>query len=166
MRGNSDIKAIQLFTGFDDGEIKAFVDAAVRKKVPAGHMFFAMGNSYSSLFIIRSGSVKVVRLGTSDDLPLATLAAGESFGEMSFMDGSRTTGTVSAQGPTEVYEISRRSVDKLLAEKPAIGAKFWRNIALGLKQRLSRANEVIDQYVEIDKVMLRDQSLREYYGRL
>jgi CRP-like cAMP-binding protein len=166
MRGQIDIKAIPLFAEFDDAEVKAVVDAADRRDVPAGHVFFGMGNPNSSLFIIRSGSVKVERLGTSDDMPLATLAAGETFGEMSFMDESRTSAAVSAQEPTEVYEISRASVDKLLAEKPALGVKLWRNIALALKRRLSRANEVIDQYIDINQVLLQDQSLREYYGRL
>lgn len=165
MRRQEEMKLIQLFAGFDDDEIAAFVAAADRKTVPAGHVFFGMGALNSSLFIIRSGSVKVDRIGTSEDIPLATLAAGQTFGEMSCMDGSRTTAAVTAREPTELYEISRVAVDRLLAEKPDLGMKLWRNIALGLKQRLTRADELIDQYVDISQVLLQDQSLREYYGR-
>jgi len=161
-----DTKAIRLLAGFDDDEVNAFVDAAHGKAVPADHVFFGMGNRNSSLFIIRTGSVKVERLGSSENIPLATLKAGETFGEMSFMDGSRTTAAVTALEPTEVYEISRETVDRLLAEKPGLGVKLWRNIALALKQHLIRANEVIDQYIDINQVLLQDQSLREYYGRL
>jgi CRP/FNR family transcriptional regulator, cyclic AMP receptor protein len=166
MRREQDMKAIQLFAGFDNAEIDAFVAAADRRSVPADHVFFAMGKLNSSLFIIRSGSVKVDRLGTSENIPLATLKAGQTFGEMSCMDGSRTTGTVTAQEPTEVFEISQAALDKLLAGNPALGVKLWRNIALALKQRLTSANEVIDQYVDINQVLLQDQSLRDYYGRL
>ena len=166
MSRQKDIKAIKLFAGFDDDEIEVFVAAADRKTVPADHIFFGMGNLNSSLFIIRTGTVKVDRLGTSDDMPLATLKAGQTFGEMSFMDGSRTTAAVTAQEPTEVFEISRESVDKLLAKKPNLGVKLWRNLALDLKQRLTKTNEVIDQYIDINQVLLQDQSLREYYGRL
>jgi CRP-like cAMP-binding protein len=125
-----------------------------------------MGKANSSLFIIRRGSVKVDRLGTSKDIPLATLEAGQTFGEMSFMDGSRTTATVTATELVEVYEISRETVDRLLIEKPKMGVKLWRNVALLLKQRLTRANEVIDQYIDVNEVLLQDQSLREYYSRL
>ncbi len=161
-----DIKAIRLFAAFDDDEIEAFVAAADRKFVPANHVFFGMGSLNSSLFIIRTGSVKVDRLGTADDIPLATLGVGQIFGEMSFMDGSRTTAAVTAREPTEVFEISREFVDKLLNEKPSLGLKLWRNFALDLKQRLTKTNDVIEQYIDINQVLLQDQSLREYYGRL
>jgi CRP-like cAMP-binding protein len=125
-----------------------------------------MGDRNSSLFIICTGSVKIDRLGTADDIPLATLAAGQTFGEMSFMDDSRTTAAVTATEPTEVLEISRESVDQLLDEKPNLGVKLWRNFALDLKQRLTKTNELIDQYIDINQVLLQDQSLREYYSRL
>jgi CRP-like cAMP-binding protein len=125
-----------------------------------------MGDRNSSLFIICTGSVKIDRLGTADDIPLATLAVGQTFGEMSFMDDSRTTAAVTATEPTEVLEISRESVDQLLDEKPNLGVKLWRNFALDLKQRLTKTNELIDQYIDINQVLLQDQSLREYYSRL
>ena len=166
MSRQKDIRSIQLFVGLDDDEIDAFVDTADRKSVPADHVFFGMGNLNSSLFIIRTGSVKVDRLGTAEDVPLATLGAGQTFGEMSFMDGSRTTAAVTAREPTEVFQFSRASVDKLLAEKPTLGVKLWRNFALELKQRLTKTNEVIDQYIDINQVLLQDRSFHEYYGRL
>ncbi len=160
------LRAIQLVAGFDDHEIAAFVDACVRKSVPADHVFFSMGTLNSSLFIIRAGAVKIERLGTVDDIPLATLGTGQTFGEMSFMDGSRTTAAVTATEPTEFLEISRESVDRLLDENPDLAVKLWRNFALDLKQRLTRTNELIDQYIDINQVLLQDQSLREYYSRL
>ena len=166
MHHQENLKAIQLFAGFDDDEIDAFIAAADGKSIPPEHVFFSMGTPNSSLFIIRAGSVKVERLGTSNDIPLATLAAGQTFGEMSFLDGSRTTAAVTAQELTKVYEISRASVDRLLVENPQMGVKLWRNIALSLKQRLTKANEVIDQHIDINQVLLQDQTLREYYGRL
>ncbi|WP_162918259.1 Crp/Fnr family transcriptional regulator [Taklimakanibacter deserti] len=166
MSRREDIKAIQLFTGFDDEEIDAFVDAADRKIVSAGHVFFAVGNLNHSLFIIHSGSVTVARLGSTGDVPLATLKAGQTFGEMSFMDGSRTTAAVTAKGECEVLEISRKSVDRLLDEKPSLGVKLWRNFALDLRHRLAKTNELIDQYMDLNQVLLQDQSVREFYARL
>ncbi len=160
------LRAIQLTAGFDDDEIGAFGDACVRRSVPADHVFFNMGTLNSSLFIICAGSVKIERVGTADDIPLATLGTGQTFGEMSFMDGSRTTATVTATKPTDVLEISRESVDQLLDEKPDLGVKLWRNFSLDLKQRLTKTNELIDQYIDINQVLLQDRSFREYYGRL
>lgn len=160
------LQAIRLFAGFTDAEIDAFVEAAERKSHPADHLFFAMGSANSSLFVICAGAVKIERLGTAGDIPLASLGAGETFGEMSFMDGSRTTASVTAKEPTEVLEITREAVDRLLDDQPGLGVKFWRNLALDLKQRLTRTNEVIDQYIDINQVLLQDRTLREFYSRL
>ena len=110
MSSQENLKASQLFAGFGDDEIAAFVDAGVRRSVPADHVFFRMGDLNSALFIVCAGSVKVDRLGTADDVPLTTLEAGQTFGEMSFMDGSRTTAAVTATEPTEVLEILRETV--------------------------------------------------------
>jgi CRP-like cAMP-binding protein len=160
------LRAIQFFAGFDDDEIGAFVDACVRQSVPVDHVFFSMAALNSSLFIICEGSVKIERIGTAEDISLATLGAGRTFGEMSFMDGSRTTAAVTATKPTDVLVISRESVDQLLDEKPNLGVKLWRNFALDLKQRLRQTNELIDMYIDINQVLLQDQSFREYYSRL
>jgi len=166
MTSREDLKAIQLFAGFDGDEIDAFISAASNRSVPPDHLFFGMGALNSSLFIICVGSVKVERLGTEDDIRLADLGAGQTFGEMSFMDGSQTTAAVIATEPTEVLEISRESVDRLLEGKPELGVKLWRNFALDLKQRLAKTDEVIDQYIDLNQVLLQDQTLREYYSRL
>ena len=166
MSRQDNLGAIRLFAGFGDDEIDAFVDAAVRRTVPAGHLFFRMGDLNSSLFIVCAGSVKVERPGTADDISLATLEAGQSFGEMSFIDGSRTSAAVTTIEPTEVLEISRECVDRLLEEKPDVGAKLWRNFALDLKHRLTKADELIDHYVDINQVLIDNPSLGQYYGRL
>jgi hypothetical protein len=57
-------------------------------------------------------------------------------------------------------------VDRLLRKKPSIAAKLWRNIALDLKERLKVTNEVIDHYIDVNLVLLQDQSFREHYARL
>ena len=73
---------------------------------------------------------------------------------------------MTAAEPTDVVEISRESMDQLLDEKPDLGVKLWRNFALDLKQRLTETNQLIDQYIDINQVLLQDQSFREYYSRL
>jgi CRP/FNR family cyclic AMP-dependent transcriptional regulator len=166
MSRQDELKTIPLLAGFDDQELAAFVGAAQRRSLPADQVVFAMGQRNASLFIIRAGSVKISRFGSAGDMPIATLGAGETFGEMSFMDGSPTTATVTTAEATEVLEISRQSVDELLDGNPELGVKLWRNLALDLKERLTRTDEVIDQYIDISQVLLQDRKLREYYSRL
>ncbi len=82
------------------------------------------------------------------------------------MDDSRTTASVVCAEATEVLELSRETVDGLIDVNAIVALKFWRNLALVLKQRLAKTNEVIDQYVDINQVLLQQESFRDYYDRL
>ncbi len=166
MNSDETLQAIELFSGFDDDEISAFVNATARRSLPPDHIFFSMGSVNSSLFIICTGAVKVERIGTAEDIPLAILEAGKTFGEMSFMDGSRTTAVVTTTEPTEVLEISRESVDQLLDDNPGMGVKLWRNLALDLKQRLSQTNELIDHYIDVSQVLTDNRAFGKVLGRI
>ena len=165
MGSQENLKAIRLFTGFDDADIEAFVEAGARRSVPEGHRFFGMGDPNDSLFVIIAGAVRVDRHGTSEDIPLATLGAGQTFGEMSFMDDSRTTAGVTATESTEFLEVPRAALDGLLEARPDMGAKLWRNFALDLKSRLARTNELVEHYMDINQVLIEEPALRAFYSR-
>ena len=165
MGSQENLKAIRLFVGFDDSEIDAFVAAGLRRAVPEGHRFFEMGASNASLFVILAGRVRIDRIGTGEDIPLATLGAGQTFGEMSFMDQSRTTAGVIATEATEILEVPRTALDRLLEAKPDMGVKLWRNFALVLKSRLARTNELVEHYIDINQVLIENPALRDFYSR-
>ena len=38
-------------------------------------------------------------------------------------------------------------------EHPILAAKLWRGLALALKRRLSRTNELVDHYVDLAQVL-------------
>jgi CRP-like cAMP-binding protein len=160
------LQGMQLFAEFYDAEIKAFVRAAERRAEPAGHVFLRMGTPNASIFIVCQGAVRVERFGAAEDIPIATLGAGQSFGEMSFLDASPATASVTAAEPTEVLVLTRAAVDRMIESYAPLAVKFWRNLALVLKQRLAKTNEVIDQYIDINQVLLQDRTFREYYGRM
>ena len=165
MSSQEDLAAVQLFAGFDKDEIDAFERAGARRSVPADHVFFSMGDRNASIFVVCAGSVRVERIGTAEALPLAILKAGQTFGEMSLMDGSRTTASVTADQPTEVLEISREALDRLLAENLALSVKLWRNLALDLKERLAKTNQLVAHYVDINQVLIEEPELRIFYSR-
>jgi CRP-like cAMP-binding protein len=166
MSTHEPLKAAEIFADFDDQEIADFAAAADRRSVPEGHSFFAMGAANTSLYVVCGGAVRVERIGVADHIPLATLGAGQTFGEMSFMDGSLTTAAVVAAEPTEVLEISRPALDRLLSERPAMCMKLWRNLALELKQRLAKTDELIDHYIDVNQTLLEDAAFREYFSRV
>ena len=165
MNDHQTLKRMQLFADFYDAEIQAFIDQSTRREVPAGHVFLTMGIVNASIFVICKGSVRVERIGTADDVPLATLGAGETFGELSFMDGSPATASVTAAESSEVLELPREAIDGMIQGYAPLAIKLWRNLALLIKERLVKTNEVVDQYIDINQVLLEDRSFRGFYNR-
>ena len=44
--------------------------------------------------------------------------------------------------------------------------KLWRNLALELKQRLTKTDELIDHYIDVNQTLLEDSTFREYFSRV
>ena len=161
MEHGDDLGAVRLFAGFTPDELAMLGSRATRRSVAKGHVFFRLGDANRSLFVLTRGAVQVERLGTSEKVLIAGLRPGQSFGEMSFLDGSRATATVTASETSDAYEISHPALVALLAERPELCAKFWRNLALELKARLVETNKLVDDYADVQQVLIDNPDLRE-----
>ncbi len=98
-------------------------ELTVRKFKDKQHLI-EEGDSGDSMFIIRSGRTRVVAHMLGRELALALLGEGDVFGEVGFLTGRPRTAAVIADGPVEVYEISRLNIEKLIETNPEIMAKI------------------------------------------
>ena len=112
-----------------------------------------MGASNESLFVVLSGSVCLERPGTEADIELRKLSSGETFGEMSFIDNSRTIAKVRAIKRTEVLELNSTDFQRILTEQPALASKLWRNLALDFKRRIAITTDLVDYYADLSQVL-------------
>jgi CRP-like cAMP-binding protein len=67
---------------------------------------------------------------------LAILAAGEFFGEMSFVDGAPTSAKAVADEPTRLKVIDEAIVDTMAKSDPSFVGRLYRSIAAILVERL------------------------------
>ena len=155
-----------LLAGFLPDEVAAVAAAGKRHSLPGGQAFLRMGGTNASLFIVLTGAVDVERIATGDPVKLATLRPGQSFGEMTFVEPGRVTATVSAVGPTEVLELVSSTFAELFAQDPPLAAKFWRNLTVELKRRLASADELVDHYADLSRVLVDNPSFRELCGNV
>ena len=73
-----------------------------------GHVFFAQGAPAADLYIIRSGSVRIVRTTAQGEIvELATLGAGDVFGEMGLFAPGPRSATAVADGSVEIEVVDR-----------------------------------------------------------
>ncbi len=95
-----------------------------------------------ALYILREGAAVVRRRdpATGVEKELATLTAGELFGEMSLIDDHLASADVVARGPVELVVIPRTEFEKLLAADDKLAIKVYRCFCAALVGRLRKAN--------------------------
>ncbi len=98
-------------------------DLTVRKYRDKEHVI-EEGDSGDSMYVIRSGRTRVVAHMLGRELELAVLSEGDVFGEVGFLTGRPRTAAVIADGPVEVYEISRLNIEKLIETNPEVIGKI------------------------------------------
>jgi CRP/FNR family cyclic AMP-dependent transcriptional regulator len=72
-----------------------------------GAVIFTQGDAAADLFLIRSGEVRLVRTSGVSDETLATLGAGDFFGEMAVFDPGPRSATAIAVGAVRLEAIDR-----------------------------------------------------------
>ena len=116
------IPASPLFEMLTDEDRAAVTAEMILESRSEGDIIITEGEQGSSLYVIVSGSVKVFTRGSrGESLPLATLGAGEFFGEVSVLTGKPRTATITASEPTELLRLDKADLDRLREERPQIG---------------------------------------------
>lgn len=128
------LQGIPLFQKLTSDEVGELSTHFEERSYSPGAKVFEEGTPSSSLFIIQSGTVEVVKVITQKETVLATYADGEFFGEMALFEYAPRSATVRTVVDTMLLEIGKETFDNLVLEKPAIAAK----VLYGMMEEMSR----------------------------
>src|SRR4051794_20744833 len=95
-----------VFQNFTADELDRMGPLVFERSIPSGESIFEEGSPATSMFVIKSGGVDIVKESNDGHLvTIAQLNVGDHFGEMAFVDrGSRAAGA-KARKDLEVFEI-------------------------------------------------------------
>lgn len=116
MAYEKEIKAVPLFSELDDADIKRMGKVVVPRTFAKGSTIVNEGEQAVAFYIILKGRVEIRKGGK----PLATKAAGESFGEMALLDGYPRSTTIVALEDTELLVMTRWDFMAELQTNPSI----------------------------------------------
>lgn len=108
---------------FRDIPPQGFADIAARMRphtISEDEVIIRQGEGGDSLFLIARGVVRVARDEHGISRDLATLIAGDFFGEMALLHGEPRTATVRAVTPCSLYELRREDLNASMEGYPAI----------------------------------------------
>ena len=119
----------RLFADLTDEELAAIADITRKQQFPPGETIFATGQEERSLFLIRSGEVKVCMAAPDGELfTLRILKEGDVFGAMSFVDATPRSATAIAIADVSVLAIDGADFEELVDTQPRAAAKIMRQI--------------------------------------
>jgi CRP-like cAMP-binding protein len=111
---------IPFFAGLEAAALDRVAAGARTRRFRRGEVIFHAGDPGEALFVIVSGEVKIALPSeTGDEAILATLRAGDVFGEITLLDGSPRSASATTLVATETIVVPRETFAELIATEPA-----------------------------------------------
>ena len=125
------LESIELFAGLEAEDRRPLAAALRRKLLSPQESVVEQGDTGDSLYILAEGALDVlVTAGQPPaDVRVATLGAGDFFGEMSLLTGEPRRATVRSATAAVIFELSRDTVARLIEYRPDIGETLSRAVA-------------------------------------
>jgi len=133
------LRKVPLFKDLDDENLERLALACRTVSFPAATKIVKMGEPGHSLFLIATGSVRVVYPARSADFELARLHGGEFFGEMALLNEMPRSATVESVDEVELLVLEKDDFRRTIMESPSVALHFLEMLSL----RIRNADEQI-----------------------
>jgi CRP/FNR family transcriptional regulator len=138
------LRRCALFAKVDD-EILALCASSLRiRRYRKNETIFHQGDPGDSLYIIESGSVKIVLPSPEGEegAIIATLSRADFFGELALLDGAPHSATAVAIEPTEALVLRRDRFDELVETEPALRRALFASLVMELRRLTGHVEEL------------------------
>jgi CRP-like cAMP-binding protein len=105
------------------GTAEEFKPSDVMRTYKKDSIFFVEGEPGDELFVIQSGSVKITKIVSDNEVLLAVLKVGDIFGEMALLEGKPRAATVSAYEECKVMALSRSNFGQMIQTQSQLIAR-------------------------------------------
>ena len=105
------LKNVPFFERLPPEEFKIVAERLRLRTAPTGDRIVSQGRPGSTLYLIARGVIRVTRREAGQEQDVATLMAGDFFGEMALLHGGPRRATCRAVTPCALYELRRDDVD-------------------------------------------------------
>jgi CRP/FNR family transcriptional regulator, cyclic AMP receptor protein len=143
-----DLKAFLLetpfFGGLADASLDLLISMLVERHFDPGATVVAEGEPGRSMYIVHAGELAVSKLLDSGRaMQMSRLAPGDFFGEMTLIEMQNRSATVTADGPTLLYELTAQKLYTCYKADIHAYVMVIQNISRELCRRLRRADNRI-----------------------
>jgi CRP/FNR family transcriptional regulator, cyclic AMP receptor protein len=128
-----ELAAVPLFSACNKAELRRVAHLGTETSVSDGTVLAEQGKAGFEFFLIEDGKVRCL----VDGKQLATLGAGDFFGEMALIDRGPRVATVVAEGSVKLLVFDAREFGTLLDAAPTIAKKVLQSFAARVRANAS-----------------------------
>jgi signal transduction histidine kinase/predicted CoA-binding protein len=112
------LRQVPLFADLPDEDLDHLIEMADVIDLPAGEDLFHEGDKGDRAYVVKSGSVEVIKTSGQRSVLLAVRPSGTVIGEIALLEDVARTATVRARTDTSFYAITKQQFDHLLNNSP------------------------------------------------
>lgn len=117
------LRRVEIFQSLSEEEAHQLAARLKKESFAPGEIVLRQGDDGDSLYILRRGRVRILLSGESGlSEQVASLSAGDFFGEMSLLTGEKRTATAIAIEQADCYSVAKADLNALLNERPALAS--------------------------------------------
>jgi CRP/FNR family cyclic AMP-dependent transcriptional regulator len=148
------LKNMTIFGGIREDILESILKDAPIVTVRQGQYFFREQDPATSMYVLETGNVLVVKSWKGQDYVLAELHKGDCFGEMSLIDLGPRTASILAIAECAAIKLTNATILKLYRQDLEQLLMIQMNMAREVSRRLRHTDEVLfEKYVEAQKFM-------------
>jgi signal transduction histidine kinase len=139
------------FAGLLNEELQALEHTAKMRLFKAGQTIFRAGDPGDGFYLVETGRVIISAVVGHEARPLATIVAGEFFGEMALLDEAPRSATATAEEETRAFCIGREELLALLEQRPKLALNLIREFS----HRVRALNQkYIDEILQAERLAM------------
>jgi CRP-like cAMP-binding protein len=132
-----------LFVGVLPEDLRDVARHLRRRRFRRGEVIFHQGDPGDALHIVASGSVKIVLPSAEgEEAIIATIHAGDFFGELALLDGAPRSATAAAVEVTETLSLPRETFLEEIGRSASLRDVLLRSLAGELRRLTSHVEEL------------------------
>ena len=135
-----------VFAELGADELRVLLEQSAIESYSAGDRIINAGDIGHCMYVILRGSVRVTVQRGAGEIELASLSAGDFFGEVALVDDGPRSASVTATDPCELLCITRTTLGVLAGLQPGAAIQLLAAIGRNLVARLRKGNQ---KYVDL-----------------
>ncbi len=141
------LSRVSILSLLDEIELKIIAQAMHVRHYAAGETVIRRGVEQSGFYLMRSGSVNIVRdhLDGQQEV-VANLGVNELLSEFALVDGTPRTSSIVAAEPSELIGFFKPDLMDIMVTKPSLGCKIVLRLAEEMCQGLNKDYSRLQEY--------------------